>query len=160
MVIAGAGAYFGSGNLTFYGLNGGNTEIGVFANGSHAITAGVLFDGWWKEAVPVSNADIASAVRYQKRLLKNRGQSVDYEAQPGHRPPQPKPQVPQVWIKSMHYRDGKWTIDPGEDSWISDPGKRDAQGKRILRKDREPAGKPGYKVGDQLCLYFATVMKV
>ncbi len=92
--------------------------------------------------------------------MKKRGRSVDYEAQPGHQPPQPKRRVPQVWIKSMHYRDGKWTIAPGEKSWISDPGKRDARGKRIYRKDGQAAGEPSYKVGDQLCLYFGTVMKV
>lgn len=160
MVIVGDRAYFGSANLTFLAIDGKNAELGVFANGSHATTAGVLFDGWWKEAVPVSNAEIASAMKRQKRLLKKRGRSVDYEAQPGYQPPQPKPQVPQAWIKSMHYRDGKWTIAPGQESWISDPGKHDAQGKRIYRKDREAAGEPSYKVGDQLCLYFGIVMKV
>jgi hypothetical protein len=157
MVIAGSRVYVGSGNLTSYGIDATNAEVGVFANGSHATTAGVLFDGWWKEAVPVTNAEIATA---QKRLLKKRGRSVDYEAQPGHQPPQPERPVPQAWIKSLHYRDGKWTIAPGQKSWISDPGKRDSQGKRIYRKDKQEAGRPGYKVGDRLCLYFATVMKI
>ena len=160
MVIAGPRAYLGSGNLTSYGINATNAEIGVFANGSHATTAGALFDGWWKQAVPVSNAEIASAVERQKRLLKKRGRSVDYESQPGHQPPQPKRRVPQMWIKSLHYRHDGWTIDPGQEHWIGDPGVRDEHGKRKRRRDGSPAGKPSYRAGDKIGLYFATTLKV
>jgi len=160
MVIVGGWAYVGSANLTRLAIDGKNAEIGVFATGSHATTAGALFDGWWKEAVPVSNAEIASAMKRQRRLLKKRGRSVDYEAQPGHQPPQPKRRVPQMWIKSLHYRHDGWTIDPGQDHWIGDPGVRDEHGKRKRRRDGSPAGKPSYRVGDKIGLYFATTLKV
>ncbi|HEV3320333.1 MAG TPA: phospholipase D-like domain-containing protein [Solirubrobacteraceae bacterium] len=160
MILAGAHVYIGSGNLTSSGVHGrGNTEIGVFADGSTAATAKTLFDTWWIQASPLSEKEIADAMKRQEQSAKKRGRDIDYEAQPGYEPPQPTP-APRVWIKSLHYRDGGWTIAPGEESWISDPGKRNAEGKRILRKDGEPAGKPGYQVGDEICLYFGTVMKV
>jgi hypothetical protein len=160
MVIAGSRAYLGSGNLTSYGIDATNAEIGVFVNGSHATTAGALFDGWWKEAVPVSNAEIASAMKRQKRLLKKRGRSVDYEAQPGHQPPQSKRRVPQAWIKSQYYRHDGWAIAPGKEHWIGDPGEHDDDGNRIYRKDGVPAGEPRYKVGDTIGVYFGTTLKV
>jgi hypothetical protein len=90
MVIAGPSAYFGSGNLTFYGLNAGNTEIGVFAGGSPAATARTLFDGWWRRAQQLSAETISAAKDRQDELAKTRGWDIDRERQPGHQPP-PKP---------------------------------------------------------------------
>jgi hypothetical protein len=68
--------------------------------------------------------------------------------------------VARVWIKSLHYRDGGWTVAPGEESWISDPGRRDASGERVYRKDGEAAGQPSYRIGDEIGLYFGTTLKV
>jgi hypothetical protein len=64
------------------------------------------------------------------------------------------------WIKVLYYRDEGWTVVPGKESWISDPGSRHASGERRYRKDGQPAGKPGYRIGDQLGLYFSTTLKV
>lgn len=159
MVIAGLGAYFGSGNLTFYGLNAGNTEIGVFANGSAATIAKRMFDAWWEQAATVSAEQISSARERQDELAKTRGWDIDRERQPGHQPP-PKPRppdrgLPQAWIKSQYYRHDGWTIAPGKEHWIGDPGEHDDEGNRIYRKDGVPAGEPRYKVGDTIGVYFA-----
>jgi hypothetical protein len=315
MVIAGPGAYFGSGNLTFYGLNAGNTEIGVFADGSAAATAKRMFDAWWEQAATVSAEQISSARERQDELAKTRGWDIDRERQPGHQPP-PKPRppatelpdsipapaasppaithfwtqktiaanqdragkphdwfdsnhasaghikpgtrvysvgwapprglfvlnaftvtdvtsegsgflvsgdhatpvvfnrvlggedyvrsvrirnerlaptshmsfspiaylsqrtadrlerivtgeepaeshgAPQAWIKSQYYRHDGWTIEPGKEHWIGDPGEHDDHGHRIYRKDGVPAGEPRYKVGDTIGVYFGTTLKV
>lgn len=68
--------------------------------------------------------------------------------------------MPGAWIKQLHYRHDNWTIAPGEERWISDPGQRDNNGERIYCKDQSPAGKPSYKLGDVIGLYFGTTLKV
>jgi hypothetical protein len=65
-----------------------------------------------------------------------------------------------VWIKSQYYRHDGWTIAPGQEHWIGDPGERDQSGRRIYRKDGVPAGEPHYKAGDLIGLYFGTTRKV
>jgi hypothetical protein len=65
-----------------------------------------------------------------------------------------------AWIKLLYYREEGWTICPGQESWISDPGRRGANGERRYRKDGTSAGKPSYQIGDQLGLYFGTTLKV
>lgn len=65
-----------------------------------------------------------------------------------------------AWIKQLYYREEGWTIIPGQESWISDPGARHSNGERRYRKDGTPAGKPGYQIGDLLGLYFGTTLKV
>ena len=163
-VIAGDQAYFGSGNLTFRGLDAGNTEIGVFANGSPAATARKLFDAWWTRAQPLSVETISAAKDRQDELAKTRGWDIDRERQPGHQPPPnsvlPGHGPPQAWIKSQYYRHNGWTIAPGEEHWIGDPGIRDKHGARKYRKDKTAAGEPKYKVGDLIGVYFGGTQRV
>lgn len=64
------------------------------------------------------------------------------------------------WIKCVHYQDDGWTIEPGERRWISDTGRRDAQGRRVFRQDGVPWGEPSWDVGDQVGLYFGGTLKV
>jgi hypothetical protein len=65
-----------------------------------------------------------------------------------------------AWLKAIHYRHDEWTIWPGEATWISDPGRRDAKGRRVKRSDGEPWGEPSWRVGDRIGLYFTGTLKV
>ena len=154
-VIVGDHAYLGSANLTSYAIDGRNAEIVVFADGSSVAEAKTLFEAWWDEGLPLSGRVIASAMRRQAQLAKQRRWSRDYEAQPGYQPPKSR-----VWIKSLYYRHDGWTIDPGQKHWIGDPGVRDEQGRRKLRRDGKAAGEPGYRPGDKIGLYLSTTLKV
>jgi hypothetical protein len=159
MVIAGDRAYVGSANLTSHAIDATNAEIGVFVDGDLAAKALALFETWWDEALPLSEQDIESAVKRQAQLAKQRGLSLDYEAQPGHQPRQ-KRETGRIWIKSLYYRHDDWTIEPGQKHWISDPGVHDENGQRKCRRDGKPAGKPGYRAGDKIGLYLSTTLRV
>jgi hypothetical protein len=74
--------------------------------------------------------------------------------------PVPGNAAPQAWIKSQYYRHDGWTIAPGQEHWIGDPGEHDDDGNRIYRKDGVPAGEPRYKVGDPIGVYFGKTLKV
>ena len=76
----------------------------------------------------------------------------------GARPP--RSDGPTHWIKAVHYHDDEWTIDPGEGTWISDIGRRDAGGRRVYREDGVPWGEPSWKVGEEVGLYFGGTLKV
>jgi hypothetical protein len=63
------------------------------------------------------------------------------------------------WIKAMYYEEG-WTVEPGETTWISDPGQIDAHGRRMIRADGVPWGEPSWSIGDPVGLYFGGTKKV
>lgn len=64
------------------------------------------------------------------------------------------------WLKSLHYRHDGWTIQPGKRTWISDISRHDRDGHRVHRQDGTPWGKPSWKVGDQVGLYFGGTLRV
>jgi hypothetical protein len=76
----------------------------------------------------------------------------------GVRPP--RSDGPTYWIKAIHYHDDDWTIEPGEQTWISDIGRRDARGRRVYREDGVPWGEPSWRVGEEIGLYFGGTLKV
>lgn len=68
--------------------------------------------------------------------------------------------LPNAWLKAIHYHDDDYTVSPGEDTWISDPGRRDADGNHRKRVDGEWWGEPSWKVDDLLGLYFTGTLTV
>ncbi len=86
VVVAGSRAYAGSGNLTAFGLDGGNVELGAFASGDAAAAVAAAFERWWAAGVEVDADAIAAAVRRQTRLADARSRGLDLEVQPGHQP--------------------------------------------------------------------------
>jgi hypothetical protein len=96
VVVAGARAYVGSGNLTSYGIDGGNTELGVFLTGSSVSEVKKLYDKWWKQATPLTTKEIGEAKARWERLAALGGRRIDGEFQPGRQPPQPKHAAPAV----------------------------------------------------------------
>lgn len=66
----------------------------------------------------------------------------------------------QGWIKCLHYHDDGWTIQPGEETWISDIGRIDSRGHRVYRRDGTPWGEPSWKVADQVGLYLGGTLRV
>jgi hypothetical protein len=67
---------------------------------------------------------------------------------------------PTAWIKALHYDDDGWTVEPGKEHWISDPGQTDADGNRVYTANGAPWGEPSWKVGDHVGLYFGGTYKV
>jgi hypothetical protein len=66
-----------------------------------------------------------------------------------------------AWLKAVHYtRHSEYAWHPGEDFWISDPGRRNAKGERVVRKDGEPWGEPSWKLNDMIGMYFTGTLKV
>jgi tetratricopeptide (TPR) repeat protein len=63
------------------------------------------------------------------------------------------------WLKAMYHEDG-WTVEPGQTTWISDPGQIDAGGERMIRADGVPWGEPSWSIGDPVGLYFSGTKKV
>jgi hypothetical protein len=71
--------------------------------------------------------------------------------------------VPTAWLKSIHYDEAEnpdWTIQPGEETWISDAGQHDPAGNRMYRADDTPWGEPSWQVGDKVGLYFGGTYRV
>jgi tetratricopeptide (TPR) repeat protein len=64
------------------------------------------------------------------------------------------------WIKSLHYDDDNWTIKVGEETWISDVGRRTKDGTRVYRQDGVPWGEPSWRVGDEVGVYLGGTLKV
>jgi hypothetical protein len=89
VIIAGSRAYVGSGNLTAFGLDGHNTEIGAFASGHATAPIVSAFERWWARARDIDPATIAVAIRRQSRIAAERARRIDDECQPGHLPPPP-----------------------------------------------------------------------
>lgn len=58
-----------------------------------------------------------------------------------------------AWIKALHNIGDRWTVAPGERTWVSDAGKHDDQGRRVYRADGEVWGEPSWQVGDPVGLY-------
>jgi tetratricopeptide (TPR) repeat protein len=71
-----------------------------------------------------------------------------------------KPAGPRYWIKGVHYNDDGWTVAPGEETWISDIGRRDENGDRVHTADGTPFGRPSWSVGDEIGLYFSGTMRI
>jgi hypothetical protein len=94
-------------------------------------------------------------IPYQRALAQLRSPDVEVSAPDGAVPNGSK-----AWLKAIHYRHDQWTIWPGEATWISDPGRRDAKGRRVNRSDGEPWGEPSWRVGDRIGLYFTGTLKV
>ena len=70
------------------------------------------------------------------------------------------PTAPRRWIKALHYTDDGWTVEPGAETWISDPGQRDSSGARKYTVAGDPWGRPSWQVGDRVGLYFAGTGRV
>ena len=58
-----------------------------------------------------------------------------------------------VWVKAMPHEPG-WSVTPGELSWVNDAGIISKHGDRVYREDGQAAGKPSWRVGDPVGLYF------
>lgn len=67
---------------------------------------------------------------------------------------------PSTWIKAVHYDGGGWTEEPGSERWFSDPGQRDANGKRLYTAAGDPWGRPSWKVGEQAGIYYGGTHRV
>ncbi len=67
--------------------------------------------------------------------------------------------APAGWLKSIYHEPG-WTVEPGEETWISDAGQVRADGARMYRSDGVPWGEPSWQVGDPVGLYFGGTFKV
>ncbi len=67
---------------------------------------------------------------------------------------------PTAWIKAVHYDGDGWTVEPGAEHWISDPGQVDGNGRRVYTANGAPWGEPSWKVGDRVGLYFGGTYKV
>ncbi len=68
------------------------------------------------------------------------------------------PPIP--WLKSLHYHDDDYTILPGEETWISDVGRRTRTGQRVYRVDGTPWGEPSWRVGDEVGLYYSGTLRI
>jgi hypothetical protein len=67
---------------------------------------------------------------------------------------------PVGWLKSVHYHHDDYTIYPGEETWISDVGRRTADGDRVYRQDGTPWGEPSWKKRDEIGLYYGGTLRV
>jgi tetratricopeptide (TPR) repeat protein len=67
---------------------------------------------------------------------------------------------PAYWVKAIQAGNDDWSIAPGEESWISDIGRRDPEGNRVYAKDGTPANRPSWRVGDEVGLYYGGTLKV
>ncbi len=68
--------------------------------------------------------------------------------------------VASTWIKAVHYDGSGWSEDPGAETWVSDPGQRDASGERFYTALGEPWGRPSWRVGEQAGIYFGGTRRV
>jgi hypothetical protein len=91
-----------------------------------------------REALSSRSADVTSSMGHA------RGRGADVE----------------TWLKGLHYDDDDWTIAPGQESWISDAGRRKKNGERVYRLDGEAWGEPHWAVGDHIALYFGGTYKI
>jgi hypothetical protein len=98
---------------------------------------------------------LQDSISYQRALESLRSPSIQVPV-----PGLSLPQGSKAWLKAIHYRHDDWTILPGDDTWISDPGRRDAKGQRVNRADGTPWGQPSWSVGDHIGLYFTGTLKV
>jgi hypothetical protein len=67
---------------------------------------------------------------------------------------------PRYWIKGVHYADDGWMIAPDEVTVISDIGRRNQDGTRAYTADGAPWGRPSWRVGDQVGLYFGGTLRI
>ena len=67
---------------------------------------------------------------------------------------------PSTWIKAVHYDGGGWDELPGDETWLSDPGQRDARGERLYTAAGDPWGRPSWRVGEQVGVYFGGTHRV
>lgn len=86
VVVAGTNAYMGSGNLTAYGLDGGNAELGAFATGRSTPPIASAFERWWAASDLLQPSRISAAIKRQARIASVQRDSLIDETQPGHRP--------------------------------------------------------------------------
>ena len=70
------------------------------------------------------------------------------------------PHTPSTWIKAVHYDGSEWADRPGDEIWLSDPGQRDADGNRLYTAAGEPWGRPSWRVGEQVGVYFGGTQRV
>lgn len=104
LVVGSSRAYVGSGNLTSFGIDGINSELGLLLSGALAKDVKAQFEAWWSQAHNLTETDLAAAKqREARRAVELRG--VDHESQPGWQPrqvphfridvgpPDPKPAV-------------------------------------------------------------------
>lgn len=68
--------------------------------------------------------------------------------------------VPSTWIKAVHYDGGGWDERPGDETWLSDPGQRNAQGERLYTAAGDPWGRPSWRVGEEVGVYFGGTHRV
>jgi hypothetical protein len=66
----------------------------------------------------------------------------------------------EAWIKAVYHNPDGWTVAPGQESWISDPGNFDDRGERVYRADGQPSGEPSWRIGDSVGLYFGGTYRV
>lgn len=90
LVIVGARAYMGSGNLTGYGLDAGNVELGALLSGKATATVADAYERWWGASEALDPKTIQRAIKQQG------GAGIAQETQPGHRPPPPPLPSPPV----------------------------------------------------------------
>lgn len=68
--------------------------------------------------------------------------------------------VGRTWIKAVYYDGTGWTEQPGEETWLADPGQRDRDGVRQYTTTGQPKGRPTWRVGEQAGVYFGGTQRV
>jgi hypothetical protein len=68
--------------------------------------------------------------------------------------------APSTWIKAIHYDDDGWTESEGTETWLSDPGQRDANGERLYTAGGDPWGRPSWRVGEEAGIYYGGTQRV
>jgi hypothetical protein len=97
----------------------------------------------------------------RRRLEEVRRRRTEADARKAERPPAKRAEpASSFWIKALHYHGDGWTVEPGEETWISDSGRRDAAGKRVYRDDGRPWGEPSWTTGHQIGLYFGGTLRI
>lgn len=91
VLVAGSLAYMGSGNLTNYGLNAGNVELGAYASAREAKQIASAFETWWGTSSSIPEPELAAAIKRQAKIADERQASATDEWQPGARPRVPWP---------------------------------------------------------------------
>ncbi|HEY6759891.1 MAG TPA: tetratricopeptide repeat protein [Baekduia sp.] len=68
--------------------------------------------------------------------------------------------VASTWIKAVYYDGSAQPERPGDETWVSDPGQRDAGGRRMYTAAGEPWGRPSWRVGEQVGMCFGGTQRV
>jgi hypothetical protein len=134
---------------------------------TNRLGAGLISVGRAAEAVAVFEAGLEA--HPGNSIMRDRLKQARHAA--ALPPPKPPPKRggrrvvrgddgPTAWIKALQHHGDGWTVQPGEEKWVSDPGQINGDGERVYRADGQPFGEPQWQVGDKVGLYFGGTLKV